>query len=66
MVGQSVRDWKPTLNKLNEVRNEIKALDLRIQKDDLKESLEFIDWIEDEAFIFLGFREYEVQESKTK
>ncbi|MBL6621598.1 MAG: NAD-glutamate dehydrogenase [Rickettsiales bacterium] len=61
LVASSVGDWQATLNKLNEVRNEIRALDMQLHHDDLSESLTFLDWAEDKAFIFLGYVEYNVE-----
>jgi len=62
LVKQSVIDWKNILDKLNEVRNNVKAFNMKLHKDDLSESLAFLDWIEDNAFIFLGYAEYSVKD----
>jgi glutamate dehydrogenase len=60
LVKQAVSDWHNILVKLNEVRNDLKSLNLKLCRDDLAESLAFLDWIEDNAFVFLGFSEYSV------
>ncbi len=64
LVQQAVADWHKVLDKLNEVRNHIKDFNLTLHKDDLSESLAFIDWIEDNAFVFLGYAEYSVKLDK--
>jgi glutamate dehydrogenase len=62
LVRNSVADWKLILNKLNEVRNEIKALNIQLHHEDLSESIAFLDWVEDKAFIFLGYVEYNIEQ----
>ena len=61
LVKQSVVDWRSVLDRLTVVRDDIKELHIRVDKNDLSESLAFLDWIEDNAFVFLGYAEYSIK-----
>lgn len=57
-VSQAVLDWKPMLGKLDEAITNIENIP---GKTDLKlrnESIEYLNWLRDENFTFLGMREY--------
>lgn len=64
VVRCAVEDWQATLNQLNRVKNEIKALNVKMHKDSASEALSFLQWAEDKAFIFLGYAEYDVIDKK--
>ncbi len=59
LVEKATRDWSNVLYKLYNIKKEIKSLNNVIDKRyDLEEDLQFCDWVEDNAFIFLGYTEY--------
>ena len=57
-VRSAVRDWKPMLSHLKEVTAELKARPPKIAADELGESIDFLKWLGDKHFTFLGCRDY--------
>ncbi|WP_343116149.1 NAD-glutamate dehydrogenase [Ostreiculturibacter nitratireducens] len=58
-VRLAVSDWRPMLHKLEEVTEAVRAA---APKGDeaFAEAAEFLDWLADNHFTFLGYREYKV------
>ena len=66
-VRYAVNDWRKILDKLNKVKNETFILgSLKLHESDLSEYVKFLEWAEDNAFIFLGYTEYEIKNTKDK
>lgn len=59
-VTASVTDWQKMRAKALEICHELEQTPPPIDEKDLKESLDFIRWISDDRFTFLGYREYEM------
>jgi len=57
-VRQVVADWRPMLERLEAAIASFKASPPPIPAADLAEAVQFLDWLKDENFIFLGMREY--------
>ncbi|WP_165217077.1 NAD-glutamate dehydrogenase [Affinirhizobium pseudoryzae] len=57
-VHAAISDWKPMLELLNAAMTELPASGAGRRKSDREEALEFLSWLRDGNFIFLGMREY--------
>lgn len=61
-VTASVRDWPQMKAKMLAIADELPTLNLAFDKETLTEAQNFLKWIADDHFTFLGFREYRVVE----
>ena len=61
-VAASVRDWPQMKAKMLAIADELPTLNLAFDKETLNEAQNFLKWIADDHFTFLGFREYRVVE----
>ncbi|MBL0221908.1 MAG: NAD-glutamate dehydrogenase [Xanthomonadales bacterium] len=59
-VCASVRDWPRMKAKMLAIADELPTLNMPFDKDTLIEAQNFLKWIADDHFTFLGFREYRV------
>ena len=59
-VQISVKDWHPMKNKVYDIISEIQAVHPPVDESDLSESIDFLKWLVDDHFTFLGFREYKL------
>ncbi|HET9032003.1 MAG TPA: NAD-glutamate dehydrogenase domain-containing protein [Dokdonella sp.] len=59
-VRASVRDWPQMKAKMLAIADELPTLNVHFDKGSLDEAQEFLKWIADDHFTFLGFREYHV------
>ncbi len=57
-VRVAVSDWYQMRERLREALEEISKAPLPIPEDEVEEAKEFLQWLDDEHFIFLGFRQY--------
>src|SRR5579871_4311860 len=57
-VREAVRDWQAMLGKLDESVAELKARPPRISREELEESVAFLEWLRADHFTFLGTRDY--------
>lgn len=64
-VVASTDDFRPMLERVNRVVGEVgdRIVDLPHRSDELKEVQDFLRWLRDGAFIFLGYRGYDVVET---
>jgi len=58
-VASAVRDWRAMLDRLDAVVAELENGVLPARKSDVKEALEFLHWLREDNFTFLGIREYD-------
>ena len=58
-VGAAVRDWTAMLERLDAIVAELKTGVLPARRSDVKEALEFLHWLREDNFTFLGIREYD-------
>lgn len=59
-VAISVDDWRPMCKKLQGIIDEIKQSPPALPKPEIDEGVAFLEWIADNHFTFLGYREYEL------
>ena len=59
-VRLAVEDWRPMQKRTREVAAQLPDLIGEVDTDDLEEAQAFLEWLADDHFTFLGFREYEV------
>ncbi len=57
-VTISVQDWMPMCGQMQSIIDEIKAKPPAIDNEELIQSLAFLEWISNNHFAFLGYREY--------
>lgn len=65
-VGLAVRDWKQMLGKVTDVLEEIKTAPKTIAADDRREAEDFLGWLHNDHFTFLGYREYKFADDAKK
>ena len=58
-VAAAVRDWPAMLERMDTIVEELERGVLPTRKTDLAEALEFLKWLHDDNFTFLGIREYD-------
>src|SRR5699024_9018507 len=59
-VQAAVRDWEPMRDKLQEIIDDLPGRRLPVEGGDIDEAQDFLRWVADNHFTFLGYREYEV------
>ena len=59
-VASAVMDWKAMRQKLADILEELKSAPPPLDEDEIKEARAFLEWIDDNHFTFLGYREYEL------
>jgi glutamate dehydrogenase len=59
-VNQSVNDWKAMRNKMISIAQDLPGQNLPIDADGVTEAQNFLRWVADDNFTFLGYREYRV------
>ncbi len=57
-VRSAVDDWRPMLAKLEVAVAELNVLHDDVSEHDFAEARAFIEWIGDDHFVFMGYREY--------
>jgi glutamate dehydrogenase len=58
-VRLAVRDWRTMHGKIAEVLQELETAPPPLARDEVDETKEFLRWINDDHFTFLGYREYD-------
>ncbi len=56
-----VADWKPMLTRVDAVIQDLKNLPPPIPVAELAEAIQFLEWLRDNNFTFLGMREYDMR-----
>ncbi|MEM7299617.1 MAG: NAD-glutamate dehydrogenase [Pseudomonadota bacterium] len=58
IVGRIVRDWKPMLARVEEAVEAFKSSPPeKVAKEDVAEAIDFLNWLQDNHFTFLGIQE---------
>jgi glutamate dehydrogenase len=57
-VSNAVRDWKPVLHQVQNLIEELENKPTKLTKREIDESIEFLKWMRDGHFTFLGYREF--------
>jgi glutamate dehydrogenase len=60
-VNAAVEDWQAMRNRLLEIVGELGELRVPVGPDELAEAKALLEWMGDDHFTFLGYREYELQ-----
>ena len=60
-VRAMVRDWRPTLAKVNAIIDGLDDPPPGLAEDDVAETKAFLAWIRDDHFTFLGYRHYRLE-----
>ena len=55
-----VRDFLPMVDRVERMIDLASAAGARYSADEIHESVEFLQWLTDDSFIYLGYREYEI------
>ncbi|MDX1626824.1 MAG: NAD-glutamate dehydrogenase, partial [Wenzhouxiangellaceae bacterium] len=61
-VRQAVRDWRPMKERAREIGDELAESRSGLGGKDVAEARAFFEWLADDHFTFLGYREYEIKE----
>ncbi|GMQ75713.1 MAG: NAD-glutamate dehydrogenase [Gammaproteobacteria bacterium] len=61
-VSAAVEDWLPMREKLSAIISELKADPPPVDAEELEHGLAFLEWMGDDHFTFLGYREYQLLE----
>ncbi len=61
-VRAAVEDWQPMRHKIQTIRESISQRKLPIEQEAVEETQCFLQWLVDDHFTFLGYREYELVE----
>ncbi|MFQ5955788.1 MAG: NAD-glutamate dehydrogenase, partial [Kiloniellales bacterium] len=59
-VRVAVDDWKPMLDQIEAVITELKTTPPPLPADEVEEGRAFLEWIRDDNFTFLGYRDYQL------
>jgi len=63
-VSLAVKDWDPMFQQFKQVIDELKSNPPAvIDKEELEQSCAFLEWLSDNHFTFLGYREYQLTEA---
>ncbi len=65
-VRASVEDWQPMLSKLGEVTTALRKDAPKKAAEATAEAAEFLEWLAENHFTFLGYREYRIGEGRKK
>ncbi|HUB94740.1 MAG TPA: NAD-glutamate dehydrogenase, partial [Stellaceae bacterium] len=57
-VRSAVEDWRPMLDTCARLRDEIETGSLPVGSAEADEAVDFLDWLANDNFTFLGYREY--------
>lgn len=61
-----VQDWQPMRERLRNIVEEIKQSSPPLDEEQLDEDIEFLQWLDQDHFTFIGYREYELKRHKGK
>lgn len=59
-----VEDFASMAKALVETRQSLSSIKPTVEKDQWDEALAYLDWLQDDHFIFLGYRDYDLTDSK--
>ncbi len=59
-IYAATEDWETCLEQVKLARKSLEKLPKMVNKRAAKEAMEFLDWVVDDHFVFLGYREYRV------
>jgi glutamate dehydrogenase len=60
-VRESVEDWKKMQSQIEDVIARLKADQLPLDEEEIRQACELLHWLADEHFTFLGYKEYRLE-----
>ena len=63
-VRLAVVDWQDMRQKALEIADELAESESGLEAEEVEEARDFFQWLTDDHFMFLGYREYEITESE--
>ena len=63
-VRVAVEDWQAIRDKLNDILTELTTDPPKLDEDELEEGKAFLEWVDNNHFTFLGYRDYELTNDK--
>lgn len=63
-VSLTVTDWKPMCEKFAETIKHLESAKAHVEKEQFNEVKEFLNWVSDDNFTFMGYRSYSVERVK--
>ncbi len=63
-VRRAVEDWRPMLDKVRSIAEELPATHAAMGEQAISESRDFFQWLASDHFTFLGYREYVIEEEE--
>ncbi len=64
-VRLAVRDFKPMRERIGRMVDVARAAHVRYPLEDVEETIDFLQWLLDDNFVFLGYREYDLIDAGT-
>lgn len=65
-IKACVRDWQPMRERLRSIIEEIKQTPPPLDEEQLEEDIAFLQWLDQDHFTFIGYREYALERPKGK
>ena len=65
-VRWAVQDWREMRSRLQDLLGEIKKTPPKLEKNEISEAEDFLGWLDDDHFTYLGYREYSFKGSGAK
>lgn len=65
-VRLAVEDWRPIRQRCRDLIRDLDRSPPRLAKEEVEEAISFLEWLDDDHFTFLGYREYRFQGSGQK
>ena len=65
-VFLSVQDWQPILQKARDIRDDISTVMFGFERDEIQEVYDFMNWLCNKNFVFLGYVEYDFYDKDGK
>ncbi|TDY01742.1 NAD-glutamate dehydrogenase [Thiohalophilus thiocyanatoxydans] len=63
-IEACVQDWQPMRERLRTIIGEVKAITPPLDDEQLEEDLAFLEWLDQDHFTFIGYREYQLEHRK--
>ena len=63
-ISLTVNDWQAMKDKLSETISNVKKSTFTCSKDEHAETLEFLNWLQNDNFTFMGYRSYDMKSIK--
>ncbi len=61
-----VEDWRPMMEKAEQIEDELRRVPPPVPSDEVEEAAEFLRWLREDHFTFLGYRRYRLGRAEDK